>query len=62
MKGIDKRLIIFTTKKRFNDRNADDMQSGDMDVDTLKKALSSWASINFHRLDYFWSLLSASRY
>lgn len=37
MKGIDKRLIIFTTKKRFNDRNADDMQSGDMDVDTLKK-------------------------
>lgn len=37
MKGIGKRLIIFTTKKRFNDRNADDMQSGDMDVDTLKK-------------------------
>jgi len=37
MKGIDKKLIIFTTKKRFNDRNADDMQSGDIDVDTLKK-------------------------
>ncbi|MFC6378366.1 DUF3289 family protein [Tatumella terrea] len=37
MKGIDKKLIIFTTNKRFNDRTADDMQSGDMDVDTLKK-------------------------
>ena len=37
MKGIDKKLIIFTTKKRFNDRNADDMQSGDMDADILKK-------------------------
>ncbi|WP_275235134.1 DUF3289 family protein [Pantoea ananatis] len=37
MEGIDKKLTIFTTKKRFNDRNADDMQSGDMDVDTLKK-------------------------
>lgn len=36
MKGIDKKLIIFTTKKRFNDRNADDMQSGDMDINTLK--------------------------
>lgn len=29
MKGIDKKLTIFTAKKRFNDRNADDMQSGD---------------------------------
>ncbi|KAA5996004.1 DUF3289 family protein, partial [Pantoea sp. M_5] len=37
MKGIDKKLIIFTTKKRFNDRNADDMQSGDMDVNLLRK-------------------------
>ncbi|GME35303.1 MULTISPECIES: DUF3289 family protein [unclassified Pantoea] len=37
MKGIDRKLIIFTTKKRFNDRNADDMQSGDMDADILKK-------------------------
>ncbi len=36
MKGIDKKLIIFTTKKRFNDRNVDDMQSGDIDVNTLK--------------------------
>ncbi|WP_312545206.1 DUF3289 family protein [Pantoea eucalypti] len=37
MNGIDRKLIIFTTKKRFNDRNANDMQSGDIDVDTLKK-------------------------
>lgn len=36
MKGIDKKLIIFSTKKRFNDRNVDDMQSGDIDVNTLK--------------------------
>ncbi len=37
MNVIDSRLIIFSTQKKFNDRNADDMQSGDIDVDTLKK-------------------------
>lgn len=37
MDAIDSKLVIFTTRKRFNDRNADDMQSGDMDADTLKK-------------------------
>jgi uncharacterized protein (TIGR03034 family) len=37
MNAIDSRLIIFSTQKKFNDRNADDMQSGDIDVETLKK-------------------------
>lgn len=37
MKGSYQKLVIFTTKKRFNDRNTDDMQSGDMDVDLLKR-------------------------
>jgi len=36
MKGIDRKLTIFTTRKRFNDRYADDMQCGDIDADTLK--------------------------
>ncbi|WP_338328017.1 DUF3289 family protein [Rosenbergiella metrosideri] len=37
MNAIDSRLIIFSTQKKFNDRHADDMQSGDIDVDTLIK-------------------------
>ncbi len=37
MNAIDSRLIIFSTQKKFNDRNADDMQSGDIDVETLKR-------------------------
>jgi len=37
MKEITNKLTIFTTKKRFNDRYADDMQSGDIDAETLKK-------------------------
>lgn len=37
MKGINRKLVIFTTKKGFNDRYADDMQSGDLDTETLKK-------------------------
>nr|WP_312974795.1 DUF3289 family protein [Atlantibacter sp.] len=36
MNTIDNQLIIFTTKKRFNDRNADDMQSGDINAAILK--------------------------
>lgn len=37
MRGLKNKLTIFTTIKRFNDRYADDMQSGDMDTETLKQ-------------------------
>ncbi|MDI7272314.1 DUF3289 family protein, partial [Cronobacter dublinensis] len=37
MDALIRPLTIFTTKKPFNDRNADDMQCGDFDEQTLKK-------------------------
>ena len=37
MRGLQKPLTLFTSKKPFNDRYADDMQCGDMDERTLKE-------------------------
>ncbi|EOI3504240.1 DUF3289 family protein [Cronobacter dublinensis] len=37
MDALIRPLTIFTTKKTFNDRSADDMQCGDFDEQTLKK-------------------------
>ncbi|MBU3891820.1 DUF3289 family protein [Serratia rubidaea] len=37
MRGLTRPLTIFTSKKSFDDRFADDMQFGDMNELTLKK-------------------------
>ncbi|WP_273865804.1 DUF3289 family protein [Serratia ureilytica] len=37
MRELTRPLTIFTSKKPFNDRFADDMQYGDMDERTLKQ-------------------------
>ncbi|MHC5178263.1 DUF3289 family protein [Serratia sp. Tan611] len=46
MRGLTRPLTIFTSKKSFGDRFADDMQFGDMNELTLKKTLCFRSGVN----------------
>ena len=46
MRGIERPLIIYTSRKPFHDRCAEDMKCGDLDEKTLKERFGLYRFLN----------------